>query len=123
MFFLIFLMSKVRALTDEGELLQNAANLLIAEPIASDEALLAYLPYYTALGMTEPLIEKFSKSADDFQSAPYLYGGWYYSIHRLSSSMHDTHYHNASVPDPNASSSHHSGGGGSNGGGGGHGAW
>ena len=122
MFLFIFLMNKVRTLTNEGELLQNAANLLLSESIASGDALLTYLPYYTALEMTEPLVSEFTHMPDNSPSAPYLYSGWYYGLHRLSSSMRDTHYHNASIPDPNSSSSHGSGGG-SNGGGGGHGAW
>lgn len=121
MFLYITLMNRIRTLTDEGELLQNAAALLRSEPIASGETLLNRLPYYTALGMTEPLVHAFVAHPDDSLSAPYLYGGWYFDLHRLSNSMCDTHRHNASLPNPNASSS--GGGGGSNGGGGGHGAW
>ncbi len=127
MFLLLFLMSKIRALTDDGERLQAAALDLKSRPVAQDGGMLDLLPWYTALGMTEPLVEAVERiPADDHSSGNYLplylYAGWHHSLHTLSRSMRDTHHHNASVPDPNASSSSGSSGG-SNGGGGGHGAW
>lgn len=122
-FLSIFLTGKIRTLTDEGERLQSAANHLMTNEIVQDDRLLTLLPYYTALGMTEPLVAAFTERPVDFH-APFLYGGWYHSLHHLSSGMRETHYHNASIPDPDASSSSSgSSGGGSNGGGGGHGAW
>lgn len=127
LFFFLFLMSRVRSLTDEGERLQaDALALKAAEPAQGDE-LTRLLPWYVALGMTEPLVTRMEllKASQDgaYESCtpPYLYLGWHYGFHSLSSSMRTTHHHNASIPDPNVSSSSHSGGG-SNGGGG-HGAW
>ena len=123
LFFLLYLMSRVRRLTDEGERLQADANALRAAGVVQDGSLFDFLPYYTALGMTEPLVEAVETQENSGDIPGYIYAGWHLGLHRLPGSMRDTHHHNASIPNPNASSSSGGGGGGSNGGGGGHGAW
>ncbi len=115
----MLLASRIRSLTSAGESLKRDIQALKELGCTGD--LNRFLPYYTALGMTEPLVEAApSLAADD--TPVWLFAGWQYQLHHMRSTMHDTHTHNASIPDPNASSSS-SGGGGSNGGGGGHGAW
>lgn len=124
LFALIALMSRVRRLTDEGERLQADAEAFKTAGIASDSDLAEHIACYAALGLTEPLVQFMERDGFDSPADTmprWMYTGWYYSLHTLNISMRDTHYHNASIPDPNASSS--SGGGHSNGGGGGHGAW
>ncbi len=125
--FLLYLMNRIRRLTNEGERLQIDADALRQTDLSASCDLLHFLPYYTALGMTEPLVTAIdAMNADDTatdDSIPvFLYAGWHHSLRTLSASMRETHQHNASIPDPDASSSSHSGGS-SNGGGGGHGAW
>jgi len=125
LFLLIALMSRVRRLTDEGERLLADIEAFKSAAIPADAALAESAAYYAALGMTEPLIKamEFSSADSSFDDMPvWMYTGWYYSLHTLNSSMRDTHHHNASIPDPNASSSRSSGGS-VGGGGGGHGAW
>ena len=79
--------------------------------------MLELLPYLTALGMTEPLITR-PMHSDAMDGA---YGvNWHVCAHMMTTRMYETHTHNASLPDPNASS-HSSGS--SGGGGGRHGAW
>ncbi|MBQ2955997.1 MAG: DUF2207 domain-containing protein [Clostridia bacterium] len=125
MFLLIALMSRVRRLTDEGEALQAAALVFQKAGIPTNPDYAEYIAYYAALGMTEPLVEAMAANRAAYDSgndAPvWLYAGWHYSLHTLNRTMRETHHHNASIPDPNAS--HSSSSGGSNGGGGGHGAW
>ena len=129
LFFLLSLMSRVRRLTDDGERLQANALALKEAGISSGSDLLPLLPYYVALDMTEPLVETIDTAPNGRYAGSndplpfYLYVGWHHSLHSLTSSMRDTHHHNASIPNPDSASSSSHGGGGSNGGGGGHGAW
>lgn len=120
LFLLVSLMNRIRRLTDEGETLRAAANAFKESGVIPSEGFSRDIPYYAALGMTEPLIHAMegSSAADDMPV--WMYSGWYYSLHTLNTDLRDTHHHNASIPDPNASSSGSSSG---NGGGGGHGAW
>jgi len=125
-FLLIFLMSRIRRLTDEGERLQANAEVFKRAGVSFEDGYSDYISCYAALGMTEPLVQSIEHSAiepsaDDMPV--WMFTGWYYSLHTLNSSMRDFHHHNASIPDPNASSSSRSGGSTGNGGGGGHGAW
>lgn len=121
LYLLLRLMSRVRTLTDEGERLRMDAQALIAAGILPEDTM-AYLPFYTALGMTEPLIAAAEGHIFPEENFSLLCAGWHYRLHAMTSSLRDAHHHNASVPDPSASSS--SGvRGGSAGRGGGHGAW
>ena len=123
LFFLLYLMSRIRTLTDEGERLRRDAEALVNAPAGSKQPL-SLLPFCTALGMTEPLIETVP-SQSSAEAPSFLAPGWQQRLHLLGSSLRESHFHNASIPDPSDSSSASSSASssGSNGSSGGHGAW
>lgn len=123
--------SRTRTLTDKGERTRAALKAWCAQWDDGEDSLSAgqdvkLIPLGMALGRFEPMIERMERHEDVYAAyLPYwMYYGWQDDYRRINEDMHDVHRHNASVPDPNASS----GGGGSSssgggGGGGGHGAW
>jgi len=126
-FLLLYLMSRIRTLTDEGEMLRMDVKAFKERGILPGDDVSAFLPYYAALSMTEPLVQAVEERRLDnsvWQDPLYMHYGWHLAVRKLTSSMRDIHNHNASVPDSSSSSSVSLGGsGGANGAGGGHGAW
>lgn len=101
MFFLIYLMNRIRRLTDDGELLQADARALIAREVPSSDEMLPFLPYYTALGMTEALmhaVESRRLNSHVCHDPDYLFSGWHHALRTLANTLHTAHNHNASMP-------------------------
>ncbi len=104
MFGLIYLMNRIRRLTDEGELLQTDARTLVAREVPTGDDMYPFLSYYTALGMTEPLmhaVESRRLSNQVCRDPEYLFIGWHHALRSLSNAMRDAHQHNASMPRSN----------------------
>ncbi len=101
MFCLIHLMNRIRHLTDKGERLRLDARALIAREVPSGDDMLPFLPYYTALGMTEPLMHAVESRRLNNQichDPDYLFIGWHHALRTLSTTLRAAHQHNASMP-------------------------
>ncbi len=101
MFCLIHLMNRIRRLTDAGERLLSDARALLNHEIPSGDDMLPFLPYYTALGMTESLIHAVESCRLNNQichEPDYLFIGWHHALRALSTALRSAHQHNASMP-------------------------
>lgn len=120
-------LGQVSLLTERGRRARAALEQWIAGgasgPMGS-KSWLRQLPRAVALGQTEPLVAQRAMEPErDMLPEVYAYGYFYHDLREMNGGLRDAARHNASVPDPNASSSASGGSSGGGGGGGSAGAW